>query len=107
MENITLKVRPQVLVAKSGELNAEKGAIGGMMDEVKAKMASLSGTWRSISSDEYQTRFRQVHADIDGMLATVAEYVKDLNDAANVYDKTEQTAKTVVQASSTGGVFNN
>ena len=107
MESITLKVQPQVLVSKSMELNSEKGNLSVIMDEAKSKMASLTGTWRSVSSDEFQARFRQVHADIDGMLAVVAEYSKDLNDAASAYERSEQSTKTVVQTTSTGGVFNN
>ena len=107
MEGIQLKVNPQVLIAKSGELNSEKMAISGIMEEVKSKMASLTGTWRSASSDEYQARFRQVHADIEGMLAVVAEYVKDLNEAAGIYERREQEVVNKAQALPTGGVFNN
>ena len=105
MESIILNVRPQVLIAKAGELNSEKGNVSAIMDEAKAKMASLTGTWRSAASDEYQLRFRQTYEDIDGMLAVVAEYVHDLNEAANLYTSAENAARTAAQGLPTGGVF--
>jgi len=107
MENMTLRVRPQVLMAKANELTSERNSLSSMMEDVKGKLASLTGTWQSVASDEFQARFRQVHNDIEGMLAVVAEYAKDLNDAAVVYERAEQTVKSTVQTTSTGGVFNN
>jgi len=105
MENITLNVRPQVLVAKANELDAEKGTVNGLMEEAKSKMASLTGVWRSSAADEYQTHFRQVHTDIEGMLATVTEYVRDLTEAASLYTTAERTATDASQGLPTSGVF--
>lgn len=107
MDNIQLKVTPQVLVARSNDLNAEKQTLSGIMEEIKGKMASLTGTWRSASSDEFQSRFRQVHNDIEGMLAVVMEYVKDLNESAGIYERGEMDVVNKAQALQTGGVFNN
>ena len=105
MENITLNVRPEVLVAKANELDAEKASVGAVMEEAKTKMASLTGVWRSASSDEYQMRFRQVHSDIDGMLATVTEYVRDLTESASLYTTMERAAVDASQGLPTSGVF--
>ena len=106
MENITLNVRPDVMVAKANELDAEKGTVSAIMEEAKSKMASLTGVWRSSASDEYQARFRQVHSDIDGMLATVTEYVRSLTEAAGIYRTAEQAAKSASEGLQTGGIFN-
>ena len=105
MENITLNVRPEVLVAKANELDAEKASVGAIMEDAKSKMASLTGVWRSSASDEYQTRFRQVHSDIDGMLATVTEYVRDLAESASLYTNAERAATDASQGLPTSGVF--
>lgn len=107
MDAITLKVTPQVLVAKSSELSAEKNQISAIMEEAKMKMAGLTGTWQSQASDEFQSRFRQIHGDIDEMLNAVAEYVKDLSEAGAVYERAEQAVKTTVQSTQLGGVFKN
>lgn len=105
MENITLNVRPEVLVSKANELSAEKNNVSAIMEDAKAKMVSLAGVWRSSASDEYQTRFRQVHSDIDGMLATVAEYIRDLTEAASLYTNAEQAATNASQGLPTSGIF--
>jgi len=105
MENITLKVRPEVLVAKANELDAEKATVSAIMEEAKTKMSSLTSVWRSSASDEYQMRFRQVHSDIDGMLATVTEYVRSLTEAAGLYTNMERTATDASQGLPTSGIF--
>ena len=106
MESITLLVRPEVLVAKANELDAEKATLSAIMEGAKSKMASLTGVWKSSASDEYQTRFRQVHSDIDGMLATVAEYARDLIESAGLYTTAERAATDVSQGLPTSGIFN-
>ena len=105
MENITLSVRPEVLMAKASELDAEKGTVSAIMEEAKSKMASLTGVWRSSASDEYQLRFRQVHSDIDGMLATITEYVRNLMESAGLYSTMERSATDVSQGLPTSGIF--
>jgi len=106
MENITFNVRPEVLISKATELDAEKGLVSAIMEDAKSKMASLTGVWRSTASDEYQIRFRQVHSDIDGMLATVTEYVRDLTEAANLYTTAERAVTGASQGLPTSGIFN-
>jgi len=106
MENIIFNVRPEVLVSKATELDAEKSSVSAIMEEAKAKMVSLTGIWRSAASDEYQLRFRQVHSDIDGMLATVTEYIRDLTEAANLYTNAERAVTNASQGLPTSGIFN-
>jgi len=105
MESVTLNVRPEVLVAKANELNVERAALGAIMEGANAKMASLTGVWRSSASDEYLARFRQVHSDIDGMLATVAEYARELVEAAGLYTGAERAAADASQGLPTSGIF--
>ena len=103
--DIILKVQPDVLVSKSGELSAEKAAVIGLMDEAKAEITSLAGIWKSEASDEYQSRFKQVYDDIDNMLAIVSEYIGDLSEAASVYSTAEKAAKAAAEGLPTDGVF--
>ena len=105
MESITLSVRPEVLLAKANELDAEKRFVSVIMEEAISKMASLTGVWQSSASDEYQIRFRQVHSDIDGMLAKVTEYVRSLTEMAGLYSDTERAATNTSQELPTSGVF--
>ena len=103
--DITLKVQPDVLIAKAGELSNEKTAIIGLMDQVKSDVTSLTGVWKSEASDEYQGRFKQVYDDIDNMLAILSEYISDLNEAANIYDIAEKAAKNKAEGLPTDGVY--
>ena len=103
--NITLKVQPDVLIAKSSELSTERTAIMALMDQAKSDIGSLTGVWRSEAADEYQSRFRMVYDDIENMLAIVAEYVSDLNELASVYASAERAAKSAAEGLPTDGVF--
>lgn len=103
--DITLKVQPDVLIAKAGELSTEKTNVISLMDQAKSEINSLVGSWKSEASDEYQGRFKQVYDDIENMLAIVSEYIGDLNEVANIYQTAEKTAKNVAEGLPTDGVF--
>ena len=107
MESITLTVRPEAMSAKASELSAEKAAVANIMEEAKAKITALAGTWRSSAADEYQSRFRQVYDDIDNVLAIVSEYINDLTEAASIYANAERAATDAAQGLPTDGVFRN
>jgi len=105
MDSITLSVRPEVLLAKANELDAEKRLVSAIMEEAISKMASLTGVWQSSASDEYQIRFRQIHSDIEGMLGTVSQYVRALTEMAGLYSDAERAAINTSQQLPTSGVF--
>lgn len=103
--DITLKVQPDVLIAKAGEFSTEKNVISGLMDQAKSDITSLTGVWKSEAADEFQGRFRQIYDDIENMLAVVSETISDLNEAANIYSTAEKAAKNVAEGLPTDGVF--
>ena len=103
--NIILKVQPEVLLSKSGELSNEKTSIMGLMDQAKTEINSLTGIWKSEASDEYQNRFKQIYDDIDNMLAIVSEYISDLNESADIYSVAEKAARSAAEGLPTDGVF--
>ena len=103
--NIILKVQPEVLVSKAGELTNEKTTILGLMDQAKAEISSLTGTWISEASNEFQNRFKQTYDDIENVLAIVSEYISDLNESANIYSTAETAAKSAAEGLPTEGVF--
>ena len=103
--DITLTVKPDVLISKAGELSSEKTVIMGLMDQTKSEITSLTGIWKSAASDEYQGRFKQVYDDIDNMLAIVSAHISDLNEAASIYKTAEDTVRGVNEGLPTDGVF--
>lgn len=103
--SITLKVQPDVLINKAGELSTEKTIIMALMDQAKSDVSSLVGVWKSEAADEYQNRFKQVYDDIENMLAIVTEYIGDLNEVAGIYSAAEKAAKSAAEGLPTDGVF--
>ncbi|MHC1734647.1 MAG: WXG100 family type VII secretion target [Erysipelotrichaceae bacterium] len=102
---ISLKVQPEILTSKASEINAEKTAITGIMEQVKGEMNSLVGSWKSSSSDEYQAKFKQLYNDMENVFVILTEYINDLNEAASVYSAAESSAKAIIEGLPVDGVF--
>jgi len=105
--DILLNVRPEVLLAKSGELITERSTITELTEQAKSEINSLTGVWKSEASDEYQGRFKQIYDDIENVLAIVSEYIVDLDDAARIYTAAESAAKAAAEGLPIDGVFRN
>jgi WXG100 family type VII secretion target len=103
--DVILNVKPDVLVAKAGEITSEKGTVMGLMDEAKSNIASLAGTWKSEAADEFQRRFKELYADIDALLAILTEYISDLTEAADIYKNAETAAKSAAEGLPTAGIM--
>lgn len=103
--DISLKVQPEVLTTKADEIAVEKNAIVSVMDQVKADISSLTGTWSSAAADEYQAKFRQLYDDMDNVFVILTEYINDLKQAAQVYVEGEQRVRAVVDTLPVDGVF--
>ena len=103
--DIFLKVEPQVLISKAGELNSEKGHIQGLMEQTKNYITSLTGAWKSEASDVFQRQFKQTYTDIDNIIAVITEYIEDLNESANLYINAENAAKSASEGLPTTSVF--
>ena len=101
----TFKVDTSVLNAKADEMNGEKSAIIQIMDQAKTEITSLTGTWKSAASDEFQNRFRQIYDDIDNLLAITSEHISDIKEAAQIYAQAESAATTAAEGLPTDGVM--
>ena len=103
--DITLRVDPNVLSAKADEMNGQKTTIIQAMDQAKTEITSLTGTWKSAASDEFQNRFKQIYDDIDNMLAVASEHISDIKEAAQIYTQAESAAKSAAEGLPTDGVM--
>ena len=103
--DITLRVDPGVLNAKADEMNGQKTTIIQIMDQAKTEVTSLTGTWKSAASDEFQNRFRQIYDDIDNMLAITSEHISDIKEAAQIYTQAESAARSAAEGLPTDGVM--
>lgn len=103
--NIELRVQPDVLLNKSGELDTIKTSVIGTMEQIKTDTTSLINAWRSEASDVFQSKFKMIYDDIDNMLAIMTEYISDLNEAANIYIAAENSAVNTNESLPVDGVF--
>ena len=103
--DITLRVDPNVLNSKADEMNGQKTTIMQIMDQAKTEITSLTGTWKSAASDEFQNRFKQIYDDIDNMLAITSEHISDIKEAAQNYTQAEAAAKSAAEGLPTDGVM--
>jgi WXG100 family type VII secretion target len=102
--NAALKVDPQVVLSKSGDMKNIRSSLSTIMQQSEDKIHSLTNTWESEASTAFQTQFGKIHKDIEEMLHIVDEYTRDLDEIAQNYTTAEQR---IQQASSAlpGDVF--
>ena len=105
MDNIVLKVQPQVLMAKAAEISNEKDLIIRLLDQAKTEIGALSDLWISEASMEYQKRFRLLCNDVEHILVFITGYISDLNEVAGIYSGAERVANTKAEGLPTEGIF--
>jgi len=102
---ISLKVKPEVLISKAGELSANQKETAALIEQAREELASVAGIWKSAASDEYQNRFKKIYDDIENMFTILSGHINELNEAAGVYSAAEKTAMTTAEGLPTDGVF--
>jgi uncharacterized protein YukE len=101
----TLKVQPDVFVAKGTELNAVKTEVAGIMEQAKNDITSLNSVWIAEAADEYQSRFRQIYNDIDNMLGIVTGYIGNFEELGALFVQMQEKAKNDIIGLPTDGVL--
>jgi len=99
-----LRVNAQNLLSKSGDMKSIRARLSSIMQEMKAKFASLNASWDSEASAAYQAQFTKIHKDIEEMLNIVDEYTRDLDEVAQGYITTEKKLEDIA-GSLPGDVF--
>lgn len=93
-----LRVDPQLMKAKAGEMDAKRTDIQNTMNNIKNEMDSLKTSFISDGATKAQFQFQTAQADVEAMLNVVAEYSSDLQQLAALYDKTQNDAITAANA---------
>jgi WXG100 family type VII secretion target len=86
------------ILNKSGDMKNIRTRLSGIMQDMKAKFASINSSWDTTASAAYQTQFNKVHKDIEEMLSIVDEYTIDLESVAHTYITTEQQLTSASEA---------
>jgi len=83
--NSELMAHGQEIISKSSNMKSVRTRLSGIMQDMKAKFASLNSHWDTDASATYQAQFNKVHKDIEEILNIVDEYTRDLDDIGNEY----------------------
>jgi len=82
-----LRVDPQVLLNKSGDMKGIRSRLSSIMQDLKGKFQSLNVSFEGEEASAYQAQFNKIHKDIEEMLNIVDEYTRDLDEVAQNYIK--------------------
>ncbi len=102
---VNLRVQPDVLRAKAEELSAERTNVTNLMEQAKVEISSLSTSWKSEASEQFQNKFKQVYDDIDNLIAIMSEHINDITEIATIYSSAEKSAQSAGDSLPTDGVF--
>ncbi len=105
MADLILKVTPEEVRTKAGEIDSQKTFMSTYLSDMQAKVNQLQDAWNSPSGQEYYTKFTTLAKQIEAALDDLAQHVTNLNEAAATYEEAENQQKALVENLSTEGVF--
>ncbi|MDO4543773.1 MAG: WXG100 family type VII secretion target [Clostridia bacterium] len=92
-----IKVTPSELSAKASEFDTIRASIMTLIEEMKSKVTSLTGTWEGEESQLFQTKFAALNDDIEYLNAIIIEHVNDLNAVCQTYTQAGQSVSEVIE----------
>ncbi|HCT91637.1 MAG TPA: hypothetical protein DF613_09720 [Lachnospiraceae bacterium] len=97
MANVIIKVETTVIINTSSSFNAKGREIKRIMDQMMQLIRDLSSVWTGDAAKAYTKKFQGLSDDITRMLKIIDEYVNDLKQIAENYDKAEQDNITLAE----------
>ena len=92
---------------KAAQIEKEKGAMEALMNDMKAKVVSLSDFWKSESGTNYVEKYQNVTTEINASLENLARHVANLRMTAEIIEQKEKENVQKVSGLSTSKMFNN
>ena len=89
LQNITLKVTPEVLVSKSEEVTKRINQMSLHFDQLFQLIEKTKGYWVGEAGDKHRTLYKDMTDDIDEMLSRLKEHPVDLVTIAQQYSDVE------------------
>jgi len=104
---MTLKVTPDQVRSKAGEIEKQRAVLENMMQQMKQQVNKLPAEfWKSRSGTEYGARYDSVQKNCSRALEVLMNHMRNLREAAQTYDRVEQTQLQAVGRLSTQDVMN-
>ena len=92
---ITIKVTPEVLLAKADEVSGEIGRMSNAFDTLTAVMARTKHYWIGEAGDLHRSLYEEQREAASNMLQRWRELPADLQLIAQTYTTAENEAKTL------------
>ncbi|MDE6434730.1 MAG: WXG100 family type VII secretion target [Lachnospiraceae bacterium] len=96
MASINLKVTPDQLKKKSGEIKKEIKAIENDFTKVDEYVTGTKKYWEGEASDVHIKGYNKMKDDFKTIIKRLKEHPKDLETMAGVYEDTENSIKTAI-----------
>lgn len=93
-----IKVTPDVLLAKSGQVKSKIDLMKKSMMELETCMQNTSSYWQGEAGDMYRSKYREFKDNTDEMTNRLLEHVRDLNTMAGVYEEAEKDIQTAIES---------
>ena len=98
MASINLKVSPEELKKKSGEITKEINAIEKDFEKIDQYVTGTKKFWEGDASDVHIKGYNKMKDDFKTIIKRLKEHPKDLETMAGVYEEAENTIKTIATA---------
>ncbi|MBE6838999.1 MAG: WXG100 family type VII secretion target [Ruminococcus sp.] len=107
MSNLVIKVSTEELNNKAAQLEKEKGEMETLMNDMRAKVTSLSDFWKSQSGTNYVDKYQNVTREITASLDGLSRHIQNLRTSAEILKEKDSTTTNDVNRLSTTKMFNN
>lgn len=98
MASINLKVSPEELKKKAGEITKEISAIEKDFEKIDQYVTGTKKYWEGEASDVHIKGYNKMKDDFKTIIKRLKEHPTDLQTMAGVYEETENAIKTIVTA---------
>lgn len=105
MEELKLRVTPEEVRTKAKQIQNKQQLLEDLMDQMKMLVSNLEDCFDSDSGRLYQEKYGNVTKNIQSSLENLSKHVRNLEDAANKYEGTEDGQKSGVQSLSSENIF--
>ena len=108
MADLILKVTPEEVNTKAGQIESQKQLMETYMADMQSKVNDLQSAWDSPSGKAYYAKYTSLSQSIKASLNELATHVTNLKDAAAKYEQVNTETNTLVENLSdlsTSGIF--
>ena len=104
----TLRVTPEEVRITAGNIRTRYEDMTNLMQQMGMQVQQLPAgdVWHSMSGTNFHERYQQVQNQCQGALNTLMNHINNLEEAAAVYEETEQVQKTKVSSLDPARIFN-